>query len=129
MRFMSIIKAAENQGPPPKALMEAMGRASVDEMRSGRIVDMGGLAPSAMGARVRVQGGRLSVIDGPFSEAKEIIGGYWLIQCKSKEEALAWATRAPMEDGATIELRQVHDMEDFPPEVRALTEDFAASRS
>ena len=88
MRFMSIVKAAENQGPPPKALMEAMGRASVDQMRSGTIVDMGGLAPSAMGARVRVKDGKLTVIDGPFSEAKEIIGGYAVLELKTKEEAV-----------------------------------------
>ena len=79
-----------------------------------------GLHPQSEGARVTYSGGKRTVIDGPFTEAKEAIGGYWMIQVKSKEEAIEWAKRVPAVDDAdfTIELRQVFDMDEFPPDVQ-----------
>lgn len=88
MRFMSLVRSAEDQGPPPMALMEAIGKGSQEQAKKGVLVDTGGLAPSAMSTRVRVTGGKVVVTDGPFSEAKEIIGGYAVLETSSKEEAI-----------------------------------------
>ena len=121
MRFMSMVKSSEDHrlGPPPQALMEAMDRLGQEMTKAGVMVDMGGLLPSAMGGyRVRVSRGKLSVTDGPFSEAKEVIGGYWMIQAKSKEEVVGWAKRCPAADGDVIEIRQVFEMSDFPADVQ-----------
>jgi hypothetical protein len=91
-------------------------------VKAGVLLAGEGLHPSKAGARVRFQGGKAHVSDGPFTEAKEVIGGYWLIQAKSREEALAWAVRAPCPDGEMIEVRRVYEMEDFgaamTPELR-----------
>ncbi len=120
MRFMTMVKAAENQGPPPKALMDAITEGGEEQSRAGVLVEMGGLTPSAMGARVRVSRGKLTVIDGPFTEAKEIVAGYWLWQCRSLDEAVEWVKRIPVEafdDGTgragEVEIRQVYENEDF----------------
>ena len=120
MRFMTMVKGAENSGPPPKELMEAIGKLGEDAGKAGVLVEMGGLLPTAMGARVRLAGGKLTVTDGPFSEAKEVIGGYAVYQVKSKEEALEWTRRFlnlhkqhwPGWEGE-VELRQL--MEFGPP--------------
>jgi hypothetical protein len=93
MRYMMIVKHAENQGPPPKALMDAIAKLIEGDANSGTMVGSGGLGPSAHGARVRLSGGQLTVIDGPFTEAKEIIGGYAQFEMKSKEEAIESAVR------------------------------------
>lgn len=95
MRYMSIVKSAEGQhlGPPPQALMEAIGRLSEEAAKTGAIVDMGGLLPTAAGFRVRVARGRVTFTDGPFSEAKEVIGGYAVFQVNSREEVVEWARR------------------------------------
>jgi len=96
MRFMTLVKSAEKlrSGPPPKELIEAIGKLSEEATKAGAMVGMGGLMPSAAGARVVLSGGgRVTVIDGPFTEAKEVIGGYAIFNVKSKEEALAWSTR------------------------------------
>jgi hypothetical protein len=85
---MMMVKSAENQGPPPEALMEAIGQLVQQEMAAGRMVGGGGLAPTAQSARVRLSGGKVTVIDGPFTEAKEVIGGYAQYEFKSKEEAI-----------------------------------------
>src|SRR5207248_310295 len=77
-----------------------------------------GLHPPATGARVRFAGGKATVTDGPFTEAKEVLGGYWMIQVKSRAEAIEWAKRAPMQDGDIIEVRQVQEISDFPPDVQ-----------
>ena len=87
--------------------------------KAGALLALDGLHPSSKGARVSFAGGRARVTDGPFTEAKEIVGGYWLIQAKSKEEAVEWASRCPAADGDVIEVRQVYEMSDFPPEVQA----------
>ena len=91
MRFMFIVKSA-HQGPPPPELMEAMHKLADREIKAGRMLDNGGLMPIALGAQVRIAGGRLSVLDGPFVEAKEVIGGYAVFELRGKEEALASAT-------------------------------------
>ncbi len=95
MRFMSIVKSSEDYrlGPPPQALMEAIGRLGEEATKAGVMVDMGGLLPTAAGFRIRLSGGKLTVTDGPFSEAKEVIGGYAIFSFKSKEEALDWGKR------------------------------------
>ncbi len=91
MRFMVMVKTGENQGPPPKELMEAMAKRAEESGRAGALLQTGGLAPSLMGARVRVSGGKLTVTDGPFTEAKEVVGGYAVVEARSKEEAIEGA--------------------------------------
>jgi hypothetical protein len=86
--------------------------------KAGALLALDGLHPPSAGSRVSFSGGRSTVTDGPFAEAKEAIGGYWMIQVKSKEEAIEWASRAPMQDGDTIEVRRVQEMSDFPPEIQ-----------
>ena len=86
--------------------------------KAGVLLALDGLHPPSMGARVTFAGGKPKVTDGPFAEAKEVLGGYWMIQVKSKEEAIEWAKRAPMGDNEIIEVRQVQEMADFPPDVQ-----------
>jgi hypothetical protein len=94
MRFMTMVRSAEHRaGPPPKAPMDAIAKLGEDAAKAGVMVEMGGLLPSAMGARLRLSGGELRVTDGPFAEAKEVIGGYAVYSVKTKEDAVAWATR------------------------------------
>jgi hypothetical protein len=90
MRFMFIVKSA-HAGPPPPALLEAMDKLADREIKAGRMLDNGGLMPVATGAEVRIKDGRLNVVDGPFVEAKEVIGGYAVLDLRDKEEALASA--------------------------------------
>lgn len=103
MRFMSIVTSA-HAGPPTPELIEAINRLADREIKAGRMVDMGGLTPIATGAQVRIADGKLSVIDGPFVEAKEVIGGYAIMEFRNKEEAVASA----------VEFMQLH--KDFMPE-------------
>jgi len=122
MRFMMIVKHAEKQGPPPKALMDAMAKLAEEANKAGTMLGSGGLGPTALGARVRLSGGQVTVTDGPFSEAKEIVGGYAQFELKSKEEAVESAVRFmelhkqhwPGWEGET-EVRQMFGPEDFPP--------------
>ncbi len=122
MRFMMIVKSAERSGFPPKELMEAIGKLSEEASNAGTMLRSGGLGPTALGARVRLSGGQLTVIDGPFTEAKEIVGGYAQFELKSKEEAVASAVRFmelhkkywPGWEGET-EVRQMFGPEDFAP--------------
>jgi len=96
MRFMTLVKSAEKlrSGPPPKELIEAIGKLSEEATRTGAMVGMGGLMPSTAGARVVLSGsGKVTVIDGPFTEAKEVVGGYAIFDVNSKQEAVAWSTR------------------------------------
>jgi hypothetical protein len=90
MRFMSFITSAHS-GPPTKELLEAMNKLANREIKAGRMIDSGGLMPLAAGARVRIADGKLSVVDGPFVEAKEVIGGYAIFEFRNKEEAVASA--------------------------------------
>jgi hypothetical protein len=88
MRFMMIVKSAENSGPPPKALMDAVAKLAEEATHAGEMIESGGLASTATGARVRLSGGKVAVTDGPFTEAKEVFGGYAVFELKSKKEAI-----------------------------------------
>jgi hypothetical protein len=92
MRFLSIVKAAENQGAPPRALLEAIAKLTEDSIKDGSLVQTGGLGATTTGARVRIAGGKVTVTDGPFAEAKEVVGGYAVLQANTRAEALE-ATR------------------------------------
>ena len=116
MRFMSLIRVDENTGQVPSQRLIDEMTVLIGEMRAdGKLLDTGGLQPTAKGRRVRLHNGKLSKIDGPFAEAKEVVGGYWIWQCKSKEEAVEWARRAPMQPGDVVEVRRIFEMEDFAP--------------
>jgi len=119
MRFMIIVKADKNSEAgvmPPKELFTAMGKFNEEMVNAGVMLAGEGLHPSSKGARIKFTGGQPVVTDGPFAETKELVAGFWLIEAKSREEALNWAKRAPFGPGAEIELRQVFEMEDFPAE-------------
>jgi hypothetical protein len=121
MRFMMLMypNAAAEAGVLPDAkLVSAMMKYNEELTKAGVLLALDGLQASSKGARVRFGGGKPRVSDGPFTEAKEVIGGYWLIQAKSKEEAVEWASRCPAPEGDMIEVRQVFEMTDFPVEVR-----------
>jgi hypothetical protein len=121
MRFMMImipnIADEADWTPDPEAVAK-MSRYNEELTKAGVLLGLDGLHPTSKGARVGFSGGGAIVTDGPFTEAKEVIGGYWLIQAKSKEEAVEWASRCPAADGDVIEVRQVYEMSDFPPEVQ-----------
>ena len=93
MRFMILVKSIEAAAPPPPSLMDAIAKLGEEGMRAGVLVETGGLLPTAMGARVRLSGGKLTTTDGPFTEAKEVVGGYAVYNVKSKDEALRWTKR------------------------------------
>jgi hypothetical protein len=110
-------KAAPATMPDPGTLAKMM-KYNESLQKAGVLLELNGLKPPSAGARVSFTGGKARVTDGPFVEAKEVIGGYWMIQVKSKEEAIEWATRAPMAENETIEIRQVQEMSEFPPDVQ-----------
>src|SRR5580700_6817027 len=93
MRFMMMVKTAERSGPPPKELMDAMDKLAAESTKAGEMIESGGLGPTAAGSRVRLAGGKITVTDGPFTEAKEVFGGYAVFELKSKEEAVEGAVR------------------------------------
>jgi hypothetical protein len=97
----------------------AMSRFNQSLIQAGVLLALDGLHPASKGARVTLAGGKPTITDGPFTEAKELVGGYWLIDVDSKEAAVEWASRAPITEGDMIEVRQVFEMEDHGPEVRA----------
>jgi hypothetical protein len=117
MRYMIIVKAnADTEAgvmPPPDVLAE-MGRFNEELIKAGILLGAEGLAASREGAKVRFQGGKSTVVDGPFAEAKELIAGFWLLEVKDKAAAVDWARKAPMGDGAELEIRRAHDASDFP---------------
>ncbi len=122
MRFLMMVKANEDSEAgvmPDDALIAEMGRYNEELAKAGVLLDLSGLQPSSRGVRIRFSGGKRTVIDGPFTETKELIAGYWLIQVKSREEAIEWARRAPAPHGegaeGEIELRQLFELEDFAP--------------
>ena len=125
MRFMVIVKANEESEAgvlPDEKILAAMGKYNEELVKAGVMLAGEGLHPSSKGVRVRFDGGKRTVTDGPFSETKELIAGFWLWQVKSKEEAVEWLKRAPFDGGTEIELRQVFETEDFganlTPELR-----------
>jgi hypothetical protein len=123
MRFMMLVipkgyDKAKAGAMPDAEIVAAMTKYNESLQKAGVLLSLEGLHPPSMGARVSFAGGRAKVTDGPFAEAKEVLGGYWMIQVKSKEEAIEWAKRCPMPDGDIVEVRQVQEFEDFPPDVQ-----------
>jgi hypothetical protein len=139
MRFMMIVKASENSEAgmmPSEELLDAMGKYNEELMKAGVLIDLAGLQSSSNGVRARYSRGKQTLIDGPFAETKELIAGYWLIQVKSREEAIDWLKRVPAPHGdgnGEVELRQVFELEDFTPSGaierhRALGEELAGRK-
>jgi len=104
---------------PSAELVAKMTKYNESLTKAGVLLGLDGLHTPAKGTRVKFSGGKPKVIDGPFTESKELVGGYWVIQVKSREEAVEWAKRAPMQDGDIIEVRQVQELSEFPPEIQA----------
>jgi hypothetical protein len=119
---MMIVKANKDSEAgvmPSEELIAAMGKYNEELIKAGVLVDLAGLQSSAKGARVRFSGRKTSVIDGPFAETKELVAGYWVINVKSREEAITWAKRVPPPNGTDqeceLEIRQIFELEDFAP--------------
>jgi hypothetical protein len=125
MRFMMLMipRGYETAVPgamPDAKAVEAMMEYNEKLQKAGVLLALDGLHPPSMGARVSFAGGKPKVTDGPFSEANEVLGGYWMIQVKSREEAIEWAKRCPASDNEVIEIRQVQELSDFPADVQAV---------
>lgn len=123
MRFLMVVipKGYEKAAPgtmPEASAVEAMMKYNEELQKAGVLLSLEGLHPPSMGARVSFPDGKPVVTDGPFIEAKEVIGGFWTIQVASKQEAIDWAKRCPMMNGETIEIRQVQEFADFPEDVQ-----------
>ena len=130
MRFMMLVipkgyEAATPGTVPDAKAVERMMKYNEALQKAGVLLALDGLHPPAMGARVSFSGGTPSVLEGPFPEAKEVVGGYWMIEVHSKDEAIEWAKRAPMGDNEIIEVRQVQEITDFPPDVQEAAAGFA----
>jgi len=123
MRFLMIMipegygEAKPGTQPDPERVA-AMAKYNETLKQAGVLLSLDGLHPPSAGSRVRFSGGKPKVTDGPFAEAKEVVGGYWMIQVKSKQEAVEWACRCPGSDNEMIEVRQIFEREDFSPEVK-----------
>jgi hypothetical protein len=136
MRFMVLVKATvESEAGilPDSKLLESMGNFNEQLANAGVLLAGEGLQPSSKGARLQFTGERPTVVDGPFAETKELVAGFWIIQAKSKEEAIAWMVRCPFENAEEIEIRQVYEAEDFgeafTPEMRQQEEQLRAKIS
>src|SRR5712691_2213360 len=134
MRFMMLMipkgyeKAAPGAMPDAKAIA-AMMKYNESLQRAGVLLALDGLHPPSMGARISFPGGKPKVTDGPFAESKEVVGGYWMIQVKSKEEAIEWAKRCPASDNEVIEVRQVQEFSEFPADVQEAAAGFPEIQS
>jgi hypothetical protein len=133
MRFMMLMipKGYGEAAPgamPDAETVAAMMKYNEALQRAGVLLALDGLHPPSMGARVSFVGGEPKVTDGPFREAKEVVGGYWMIKVGSRAEAIEWASRCPVSDGEVIEVRQVQEFSDFPPDVQEAAAEFASSR-
>src|SRR5580698_3565294 len=129
MRFMMIVipKGYESAAPDAVPSAEAVGKMmeyNKSLQQAGVLLALDGLLPPSTGARISFSDGKATVSDGPFAEAKEVIGGYWIIQVHSREEAIEWARRAPMANNEIIEVRQIHEISDFPEDVQKAAEGF-----
>jgi hypothetical protein len=117
MRFMVLVpgnKESEAGALPSTDMLEAMGKFNEEMVSAGILLAAEGLHPTSKGARIRFEGSKRTVIDGPFTEAKELVAGFWLIEVRSKEEAIEWIKRAPcFDDGVELEIRQVFENDDF----------------
>lgn len=130
MRFMMLVlpKGYATAAPgamPDAKLVERMMAYNKSLGEAGVLLALDGLHPPSTGARVAFAGGKPKATDGPFADVKEVVGGYWMIQVRSKAEAIEWASRAPMADGDVIEIRQVQEMSDFPADVKAAAKGFS----
>jgi hypothetical protein len=113
MRFMVIVKTTPgNEGPPSSEMIARMGKYNEELVKAGVVTTGEGLMPSSRGAKVRFSKNGTTVVDGPFTEAKELVGGFWIFDVKSKEEALEWVRKIPFDEGE-VEVRQVAEVEDF----------------
>ena len=118
MRVMVLVKATNDSEMgimPSTELLEAMGKYNEELMKAGVALAMDGLHPSSKGARVKFSGNSHTVVDGPFTEAKELIAGFWIWQVRNIEEAVEWLKRSPFGPGTEVEIRQIFEMEDFAP--------------
>jgi hypothetical protein len=134
MRFMLLMipKGYETAAPgamPDAKAVAAMMKYNESLQKAGALLGLEGLHPPSMGARVTFSGGKPKVTDGPFAETKEVLGGYWMIQVGSKEEAIEWASRCPASDNETIEIRQVQEFADFPADVQDAAAGFSEMQS
>ncbi len=130
MRFMMLIipRGYESATPgtsPDARAVAAMMKYNESLQKAGVLLALDGLHPPSMGARVSFPGGKAKVTDGPFAEVKEVVGGYWMIQVKSRDEAIAWASRCPASDNEVIEIRQVQEFSDFPADVQQAAAGFS----
>lgn len=134
MRFMMLMipKGYESADPgamPPADAVAAMMRYNEELQKAGVLLALDGLHPPSMGARVSFETGKPKVTDGPFAEVKEVLGGYWMIQVKSRAEAIEWAKRCPGQPNEVIEVRQVQDFADFPPDIQEAAAGFPEMQS
>ena len=130
MRFMMLMiprgyEAAAPGAMPPVEAVAAMMKYNEELKEAGVLITLDGLHPPSMGVRVSFETGKPVVTDGPFTESKEVIGGYWMIDVQSREEAIAWAKRCPASNNETIEIRQVMEMADFPADVKEAAAGFS----
>jgi hypothetical protein len=122
-------ETAEPGTVPDAKAVEGMMQYNRALQDAGVLLALDGLHPPSMGARVSFKGGKPEVTDGPFAETKEVLGGYWMIDVKSRQEAIEWATRCPASDNEVIEIRQVQEMSDFPADVQEAAAGFEAMQS
>lgn len=129
MRFMMLMLPAGQCDAAPDArpsaeAVERMMRFNKALQEAGVLLALDGLHPPSAGVRVSSVNGKPKIVDGPFAETKEVVGGYWMIDVTSRDDAIAWASRCPLGPGDTIEIRQVFEMSDFPPDVRKAADGF-----
>jgi hypothetical protein len=129
MRFMMLMipKGYESATPgtaPDARAVAAMMKYNESLQKAGILLALDGLHPPSMGARISFHQGRATAIEGPFPEVKEVLGGYWMIQVKSREEAIQWASRCPASDNEVIEVRQVQELADFPADVQQVAHQY-----
>jgi hypothetical protein len=134
MRFMLLMipKGYETAAPgtlPETAAVDAMMQYNRKLQEAGILLGCEGLHPPSMGARVSFSAGKALVTDGPFTETKEVLGGFWIIQVQSKAEAIRWASLCPARDNELIEIRQLQEMDDFPQDIQQIAADFAAMQN
>ena len=134
MRFMMLMIPLGYEAVPPDVKLDpervaAMMRYNEALRDAGILITLDGLHPPSTGARVSFATGKPVVTDGPFTESKEVLGGYWMIEVKSREDAIEWARKCPASENEIIEIRQVQEMGDFPPDVQKAAEGFAELRS
>jgi hypothetical protein len=116
MKFIVLVKASpesEKGVMPDEKILAAMGKFNEELSKAGVLLDLNGLTPTSKGTRLKFEGSKRTITDGPFPETKELVAGYWVLQCKSREECLEWMKRAPFDGGTEIEIRPIFGLEDF----------------